>query len=195
MLQDSSSDVSNTRILFARFYKHILLLLAIFLALFLPSLIFGGVTWDELFDFEGVNGSFWHGINLLKGANPDLSTITFDLEYFGNATRWPTYLFWRLTNTIPWESFQGMSRDAAILASNYVGLNHLNAAFFGFAGILLTGLLGFLLAGKRLMAFSASLLLLLPTWLGHSWMNSKDIPFAASYLIYTIGYLSLSYSD
>lgn len=172
---------------FAYFSNYVLLFLAIFLALFLPSLILGGVTWDELFDFEGVNGSFWHGINFLKGANPDLSTITFDLEYFGNATRWPTYFFWRLTNTIPWESFQGMTRDAVILASNYVGLNHLNAAFFGFLGILLTGFLGFLLAGNRLMALSATLLLLLPTWLGHSWMNSKDIPIAASYLLYTVG--------
>lgn len=169
------------------FSKYTLVSLTIFLVLFLPSLILGGVTWDELFDFEGVNGSFWHGINLLKGANPDLSTITFDLEYFGNATRWPTYFFWRLTNTIPWESFQGMSRDALVLASNYVGLNHINAAFFGFLGILLTGFLGFLLAGNRLMVLSAALLLLLPTWLGHSWMNSKDIPFAASYLLYTVG--------
>ena len=171
----------------SRFSKYLLPLLTIFLVLFLPSLYLGGVTWDEIFDFEGVNGSFWHGINVLKGVNPDLSTITFDLEYFGNATRWPTYLFWRLTNVMPWESFQATTRDAFILASNYVGLNHLNAAFFGFAGIALTGFLGLLLAGKRLMAWSATLLLLLPTWIGHSWMNSKDIPFATSYLLYTLG--------
>ena len=179
----------NTRkkIFGAHLRMYISALLAIFSALFIPSLYLGGVTWDEIFDFEGVNGAFWHGINVLKGANPDLSTITFDLEYFGNATRWPTYLFWRLTNTIPWESFKGMTRDSIILASNYVGLNHINSALFGFAGILLTGLLGFLLGGKRLMVFSSLLLLLLPTWIGHSWMNSKDIPFAAAYLIYTLG--------
>lgn len=165
----------------------VLAALAFYMLLLVPSFSLGGVTWDEIFDFEGVNGAFWHGISLLKGEKPDISTITFDLEYFGNATRWPTYLFWRLMNTAPWESFQALSRSAIIMSSNYIGLNHLNAAFFGFLGILITGILGLMLGGRKLMFFGAALLLLLPTWLGHSWMNSKDIPFATSYLFYTLG--------
>lgn len=160
---------------------------AAFVVLALPAFALGGVTWDELFDFEGVNGAYWHGLNTLKGLNPDLSTITYDLEYFGNATRWPTYLAWRFLSTTPWESFLGLSRTASILGSGYVGLNHLNALIFGFLGILFVGLVGNCLAGRRLAVLSSVFLLLLPAWLGHSWMNSKDIPFATSYLIYTYG--------
>jgi len=152
-----------------------------------PAFMFGGVTWDELFDFEGVNGAFWHGINTIKGLNPDISTITFDLEYFGNATRWPTYFFWRLLATTPWESFSGLSRTATILSGSYVGINHLNAAIFGLLGIALVALIGGQLGGRRLALLSGIFMALLPTWLGHSWMNSKDIPFATSYLTYTYG--------
>ena len=163
------------------------LLATAFMLLAVPAFMLGGVTWDELFDFEGVNGAFWHGINTIKGLNPDLSTITFDLEYFGNATRWPTYFFWRLLATTPWESFSGLSRTATILSGSYVGLNHLNAAIFGFLGIALVSLIGGQLGGRRLALLSAIFMALLPTWLGHSWMNSKDIPFATSYLTYTYG--------
>ena len=152
-----------------------------------PAFMLGGVTWDELFDFEGVNGAFWHGINTIKGLNPDISTITFDLEYFGNATRWPTYFFWRLLSTTPWESFSGLSRTATILSGSYVGLNHLNAVTFGLLGIGFVSLIGWQLGGRHLALWSGVFLALLPTWLGHSWMNSKDIPFATSYLVYTYG--------
>ena len=170
-----------------RLLRLFIILIVIFSFFAFPAFMLGGVTWDEIFDFEGVNGAFWHGINTLKGLNPDLSTITFDLEYFGNATRWPTYLFWRLISTTPWESFHGVSRLASIIGGSYVGLNHLNASVFGLLGILLTSLIGFRLDGIRLAVLSGILMLLLPTWLGHSWMNSKDIPFASSYLLYSYG--------
>ena len=160
-----------------------------FLLLAIPAFMLGGVTWDELFDFEGVNGAFWHGVNTIKGHDPDLSTITFDLEYFGNATRWPTYFLWRFLGTTPWESFSGLSRTATILAGSYVGLNHINASLFGLLGIFLTALIGRHLGGNRLAVLSAVFLFLLPTWLGHGWMNSKDIPLATSYLVYTYGSL------
>ena len=127
-----------------------------FMLLAVPAFMLGGVTWDELFDFEGVNGAFWHGINTIKGLNPDISTITFDLEYFGNATRWPTYFFWRLLVTTPWESFSGLSRTVTILSGSYVGLNHLNAAIFGLLGIALVSLIGGQLGGRRLALLSAS---------------------------------------
>lgn len=123
--------------------------------------------------------------------NPDLSAITLDLEYFGNATRWPTYFAWRFLGTTPWESFSGLSRTAFILSGSYFGLIHLNAAAFGFLGIIFAGLIGFHLGGRRLAVLSWIFLLTLPTWLGHSWMNSKDIPFAMSYLIYTYGSILL----
>ncbi|MBD2550980.1 hypothetical protein H6G65_15580 [Microcystis elabens FACHB-917] len=159
----------------------------IWILLALHSLSSGGVTWDEMFDFEGVNGAFWHGINWLKGAHPDLHTITFDLEWFGNATRWPTYLLWRLLMTLPWEQITSLSRTQIVLGSGYVGLNHLNAMAFALAGIGLSAALAWRLEGKRAGLLAGVLLLLLPTWMGHGWMNAKDIPMAASYLTYTLG--------
>ncbi|MFM8606014.1 MAG: hypothetical protein ACKOBY_10930 [Cyanobium sp.] len=159
----------------------------VWLLLAVHSLSVGGVTWDELFDFEGVNGAFWHGINWLKGTRPELSSITFDLEWYGNATRWPTYLLWRLLMSEPWERITSLSRAQIVLGSSYVALNHLNAMVFALLGIGLTGVLGTRLGGRRVGLLAAGLLLLLPAWLGHGWINSKDIPMAASYLLYTLG--------
>jgi hypothetical protein len=153
----------------------------------LQSLWLGGVTWDEMLDFEGVNGAFWHGLNWLKGARPDLTTITFDLEWFGNATRWPTYLLWRALMIVPWEKITTLSRTQILLLSSYFSLNHLNAMLFALGGIGLTGTLAAQLGGRRAGLLAGGLLLLLPTWLGHGWMNSKDIPMATSYLLYTLG--------
>lgn len=159
----------------------------LFLALAIYSLSTGGVTWDEYLDFEGVNGSFWHAINFLKGRAPDFHSISYDLEYYGNSTRWPTYIIWRLLATLNWESISSMTRVQFFLTSGYVGLNHLNSILYGFVGIVVAYLLGRLLFGRNSGYIAAIFLLLLPSWLGHSWMNSKDIPFATSYLIYTYG--------
>jgi len=169
------------------FWKKIVFcILTILVPISIVALHHGGPTWDEILDFEGVNGAFWHGVNTIKGLNPSLQSITFDLEYFGNATRWITYLFWRFTHTPLWESFSGISRTSYVLSSGYITLNHLNAIFFGFLGLVFTGLLAQLLSGKKAAVISICLLMALPAWLGHSWMNSKDIPFATSYLLYTL---------
>lgn len=159
----------------------------LWILLALQSLWVGGVTWDEMFDFEGVNGAFWHGLNWLKGARPDLTTITFDLEWFGNATRWPTYLLWRTLMVVPWERITTLSRTQILLLSGYFSLNHLNAMVFALGGVGLTGVLAAQSGGRRAGLLAGGLLLLLPTWLGHGWMNSKDIPMATSYLLYTLG--------
>ena len=152
------------------------------------SLALGGPTWDELLDFEGVNGAFWHAINYLKGLNPDPSTITYDLENYGNATRWLTYLVWRLLNVFPWEASDNISREALVVSSSYFGINHVTAICYGFLGVVLTGLLAKQLADTKAALFSALLLGLLPIWLGNTWMNSKDIPFAAAYIAYTLSF-------
>ena len=152
----------------------------------LLSLAIGGVTWDEIFDFEGANGAFWHGVSILKGEHPDLNSITFDLEYFGNATRWPTFLLWKLLYSLDWDNLLGITRSARFILSGYVGLNHLNSILFGLLGIFLVYFIAELISRKTGF-FAALLLALLPVWSGHSWMNSKDIPFATAYLAYTLG--------
>lgn len=163
-------------------------LLLIFCPLAILSLIYGGVTWDEALDFEGANGAFWHAINTIKGLNPDLSTITYDLEYYGNATRWPAYLIWRLLAVHPWEFAANYSREFLFLTSGYVGISHVSVVLYGLLGVLLTGLLSNLISRDRFVVITASFsLAVLPAWLGHSFMNAKDIPFSVAYLLYTFG--------
>ena len=150
------------------------------------SLAIGGVTWDEIFDFEGVNGAFWHGVSILKGHHPDLSAITFDLEYFGNATRWPTFFAWKALYSLDWDNLIGATRLTRFILSGYVGINHLNAIIFGLAGVVILFYLAESILRKSGI-LAVALLALLPVWSGHSWMNSKDIPFATAYLAYTLG--------
>ena len=169
-----------------KFRNAFLLVLFAYVILAVNSLSVGGVTWDELLDFEGVNGAFWHAINTLKGAAPDYKTITFDLEYYGNFFRWPIYIFWRLIQVIPWENLSGLPRSSYVLASGYVGLNHLSSTLFGLgSAFLLYRLALALMPSARYLA--PALVLSLPVWIGHSWFNSKDVPLAFAYTIYSYG--------
>src|SRR5688572_15284485 len=59
---------------------------------------------------------------------------------------------------------------------------HLVVALFSFAGIVFAYRLGKHLAGPSAGFFSAILLLVTPVYYGHSFMNPKDIPFAALFL-------------
>lgn len=168
------------------FKKHFYILtLILFLSLAAHSLMVGGVTWDEMLDFEGVDGAFWHAVNFLKGHSPDYKTITYDLEYYGNSTRWPPYLLWRLLNTIAWDNVASLPRHSVILASGYIGLSHASSIFYGFIASVLLYLLSGLLY-PRVRYLSSGMLLLMPVWIGHSWFNAKDIPLATAYTLYTL---------
>ena len=165
-----------------------LLFLALFFygALSVIALATGGVTWDEVLDFEGVNGAFWHAVNTLKGHSPDYKTITFDLEFYGNFTRWPVYLIWRLFQVFPWENLQGFPRTSFVIVSGYIGLNHFSSILYGvFTAYLLYKLSSLLWPSSKYLA--PALLLTLPVWIGHSWFNSKDVPVAFAYTLYTLG--------
>ena len=169
-----------------KFRKLFLLVIFTYVFLAVNSLSIGGVTWDEILDFEGVNGAFWHAINTLKGAAPDYKTITFDLEYYGNFFRWPVYIFWRLIQVAPWENLSELPRSSYVLASGYVGLNHLSSILLGLGSAFLLNRLALVLQpSARFLA--PALLLSLPVWIGHSWFNSKDVPLAFAYLTYTYG--------
>ena len=157
----------------------------IFFALGLHSWALIGIGWDELWDFHGVNDAFSAASSFFNGETFD--SFTFDLKWFGNATRWPFYLFWRFLLQFPWRDLSGINPDAFILASGYIKLNHLNAIVFAFFGVCATSFWAYNLFGKRTCILSFVLLLLLPTWMGHGWMNSKDIPFASAYTLYSIG--------
>jgi len=71
---------------------------------------------------------------------------------------------------------------------------HLVVAVFSFVGVVFAYRLGKHLAGPSAGFFSAMLLLLTPVYYGHSFMNPKDIPFAAMFLV-CVYYLTAAYDD
>lgn len=160
-----------------------ILLLWIFLAL--TSLHSGSATWDEYLDFEGALGSLWHGVNVIKGHDPNIDTITFNLEWFGNATRWITFLPWLSIQPFDFNQIQALPRPQLVLITGYYISNHINSILFGAGTAWLLFLLLSQYASKRIAVIGSVMLLFFPLWAGHSWMNSKDVPFAFSYTLYS----------
>jgi hypothetical protein len=76
---------------------------------------------------------------------------------------------------------------AAIFTKNYKGdvfdRRHLYFSLFGFFAILICGLLARELAGWRAGLIAFLFLFFSPLFFGHSMFNSKDVPFAAAYLL------------
>ena len=62
---------------------------------------------------------------------------------------------------------------------------HLLIACVGLGGIVSTGLLAGEVAGPRAGFLAGTVLTLTPAWMGHSWFNSKDIPFATAATVAT----------
>jgi hypothetical protein len=86
------------------------------------------------------------------------------------------------------QHYGGLFDLAAHLATEALPLGpfearHLVNALFGLAGLLGTWRLGALLGGARAGFLSLLLLALTPFWWGHSFANSKDLPFAALYVV------------
>lgn len=167
------------------------LVLAIWFLCSLSSLSLGSATWDEFLDFEGALGSLWHGINTLKGLSPDLETITFNLEWFGNASRWPTFIPWLALQPFDFNQITVLDRVQLAILTNYFVANHINSILFGAAGLWLQYKILKRYSSKRVAFMGFILLLLYPAWSGNAWMNSKDIPFAFSYLLYSYSLASI----
>ncbi len=70
-----------------------------------------------------------------------------------------------------------------IVVGDEYNVHHFITAFFGFLALLFTGLTAKLLNGWRSALFALWFIFLTPVFFGHSMYNSKDIPFAASYII------------
>ena len=168
-----------------------ILALLIWCACAFSSLSLGSATWDELLDFEGALGSLWHGFNTLKGLSPDLGTITFNLEWFGNATRWPTFIPWLAVQPFDFNQIKVLDRAQLAILTNYFALNHVNSILFGAAGLWLQYTILKKYTSTRVAWMGLLLLLLYPAWSGNAWMNSKDIPFAFAYLLYSYSSASI----
>ena len=82
-----------------------------------------------------------------------------------------------------WFETLGVAIERIFKIDDYQTLRHLMNAFMGFIGILFAGLLARKYKGWRAGVIVMVLLFCSPRFLGHSFNNPKDIPFAAMFMI------------
>ena len=82
-----------------------------------------------------------------------------------------------------WFETLGVAIEKTLNIDDYHTLRHLMNALMGFIGILFAGLLARNCAGWRVGVIVMVLLFFSPRFLGHSFNNPKDIPFAAMFII------------
>lgn len=103
-------------------------------------------------------------VNYFKTDGADSTCITFDnLRFYGSSPDVLTQYF----------------NDAFGVEDIHI-TRHYFFSFFGWLAILMAGLIAYWVGGWRAGVFALLLLLLSPRFLGHSFNNPKDIPFAAA---------------
>jgi tetratricopeptide (TPR) repeat protein len=103
-------------------------------------------------------------VNYFKTSGVDTTCMTFEnLKYYGSS---PDILmeYWNQTFKI----------------ENISAIRHIFNAIYGWLALLFAGLIACLIGGWRAGVFTVLLLFFSPRFLGHSFNNPKDIPFAAA---------------
>ena len=122
-----------------------------------------GVSWDDEFSrIQGADYIRWW----ISGfqAKEILSTVTSEYIY-GALFSAPAFA---ISYVLPFGKYEGI---------------HLMIAFAGLIGVLMAFLSARRLAGSRAGFFAALILALTPAYYGHSFINPKDIPVAALYMV------------
>ena len=152
-------------------------LLLYFLFVSATAVFFVPPTWDEYLDFSGCVGAVNHLLAFLRGQPTDIVTITHDLEWYGNAYRWPAYLLWTIASGFPVRIAEGVTTYDQFLASSFSSSIHLVSSLYGVIGVLLFGIILQELPVRRgLRIFSIVLFAFSPIWLSNSFWNLKDLP-------------------
>ncbi|MFN9660703.1 MAG: hypothetical protein ACK6BC_10080 [Cyanobacteriota bacterium] len=161
-----------------------------YLVLALSSLLGGQVSWDEETDYLGIREQIAHGLRLLRGEPADYRAIHSNLEYYGTIGLLPAWLLWFLQRGLLTGRF---SLDRALF---HPAVEHQLTGFFTLShGVLLVEMV---LLSRVVVAIArrlplrrpwlaGALVLATPTLLGHSFTNTKDVPFALFYSVYTLG--------
>lgn len=175
-----------------------LFVLGIYLMLFLSALSSGITSWDEETDYLGIRTQIAHAVEFLRGKSPDYRSIHSNLEYYGTAGLLPAWLAWffqqsflvgRLTLR------QALYEPAADhqLTGFYASSHFILGLEFVLLSLFCVAISRFL--GAKYPWLSGSLSLLIPSLLGHSFINPKDLPFALFYTAYTYCLLKRSRSS
>jgi len=171
--------------------------LGLYGVLVVAALAAGPTSWDEETDYLGIRTQIAHAVGLLRGAHPDYHDIHSDLEYYGTAGLFPAWLLWfgqqallvgRLSLS------QALFEPAAEhQLTGFYFVSHLVLAF-EFVGLSLLTVSISRVLGARSPWIAGCLTLMLPSLLGHSFVNTKDIPFALFYTGYTYTLLRRQHS-
>lgn len=166
------------------------LILGVYLVLALSSLLGGQISWDEETDYLGIRGQLTHALGVLRGERPDYHAIHSNLEYYGTTGLLPAWVLWFLQRGLLTGRF---SLDRALTNP---AVEHQLTGFFTLSHAVLLGemvLLSLVVVAiaRRLPLrwpwLAGALVLTTPTLLGHSFTNTKDVPFALFYSVYTLG--------
>ena len=169
------------------------LLLVYALFLLIISLFLVNPQWDEYLDFAGCVGAANHLLAALRGDLTDISTITSDLEWYGNAFRWPAYLLWSLQKGFPVQIPGGSQSYDQFLLSGFSSSIHITAVFYAVFGVYIYAHIIARLSLNRLIGWASIFCLSLsPFWLSNATWNLKDLPVATALLVVEL--LSLSSS-
>jgi len=162
-----------------------------YLALSLSSILAGQLGWDEETDYLGIRSQVAHGLGLLRGEAPDYRSIHSNLEYYGTVGLLPAWLLWFLQQRL--STGGRFTFDQALFSQ---AAEHQLTGFFAISHAVLlveTVLLSLVVVAiarqlhLRQPWLAGALLLATPTLLGHSFVNTKDLPFALFYSVYTLG--------
>ena len=169
------------------------LVLGLYLVLALSALSGGVLGWDEESDYLGIRGQLAHAVLLLRGEHPDYHSIHSNLEYYGTVGLLPGWLLWFLQRGL----LTGrLSLDRALFNP---AVEHQLTGFFAISHavllveMVLLSLVAVALARRLSVRHSwlaGALLLATPSLLGHSFVNTKDLPFALFYSVYTLGLIA-----
>lgn len=163
-------------------------LLSLCVLLSLASINHGLNTWDEETDYLGIRSTIAHAVDLLRGNNPDFRDIHSNLEFYGSVGMLPAWIAWFFQQSL---LVDRISLSQALFDPT---VDHQLTGFF--ETLHLTLLIYLVLISALAIKISnklkinhyymaGALALLVPSLLGHSFTNSKDIPFAFFYTLYT----------
>ena len=140
-------------------------------------------TWDEYLDFSGCIGAFNYGVAVLRGNSIDLESITHDLEWYGNAFRWPAYLLWGLLSRFPVEIPEGPNSYDIFLSSLFPQAVHFVSVLYASLGLyLFWKLLEVVDVTRRTRWIGALIYATSPILLSNSFWNLKEIPIGVAIL-------------
>lgn len=120
-----------------------------------------GIAWDD--PLQSQYGDRLISFYATGGADQSYLELN-DLRYYGGAFEMPAQLLTRVSPFTPIET------------------RRLFGGLVGALGVLGCGALGGLLVGPAGAWLSGGLLATWPTWVGHAFINSKDVPFAAAFV-------------